>query len=390
MKNEMENIYSVNCVLLGNSSVGKTSIIKRLMGKKFEEKSFSTIGIDSNYLKPIDFKNKEDNSKIIINLIDTAGQERFRSLSYSVVRKADIIIFVRDKNEENFEFWFNFVKDLIDINSIKIFYCLNKTDLISPEEMEDFNNDLIDLDNKQKHNASIHLVSSKSFEGILNLKNSIIKTSQEIVFDKYLREKYIVKIILIGPSGVGKSSLIERIINDNFSDFKLSPIRPEKKLVKVDLKNHSSINYQYIDTSGQEKYLPNLTYFLDSVDIIIFVNDKNQIKALTSIVEKKILLSDKIVICCINKMDLFSDGELEPILAKYKLENEELKDKPIFVVSAQTSEGIKELKDKVNDYSINIIKKIIASKNDRKDSFRLNKDFNKKIVLNNKKKKCSC
>ena len=390
MKNEMENIYSVNCVLLGNSSVGKTSIIKRLMGKKFEEKSLSSIGIDSNFLKPIDFKNKEDNSKIIINLIDTAGQERYRSLSYSVVRKADIIIFVRDNNEENFEFWFNFVKDLIDINSIKVFYCLNKTDLISPEEVEAFNNELIDLDNKQKHNASIHLVSSKSFEGILNLKNSIIKTSQEIVFDQYLREKYIVKIILIGPSGVGKSSLIDRIINDNFSDFKLSTIRPEKKLVKVDLKNHSSINYQYIDTSGQEKYLPNLTYFLDSVDIIIFVNDKNQIKALTSIVEKKILLSDKIVICCINKMDLFSDGELEPILAKYKLENEELKDKPIFVVSAQTSEGINELKDKVNDYSINIIKKIIASKNDRKDSFRLNKDFNKKIVLNNKKKKCSC
>ena len=390
MKNEMENIYSVNCVLLGNSTVGKTSIIKRLMGKKFEEKSLSSIGIDSNFLKPIDFKNKEDNSKIIINLIDTAGQERYRSLSYSVIRKADIIIFVRDNIEENFEFWFNFVKDLIDINSIKVFYCLNKTDLITPEEMEAFNNELHDLDNKQKHNASIHLVSSKSFEGILNLKNSIIKTSQEIVFDQYLREKYIVKIILIGPSGVGKSSLIDRIINDNFSDFKLSTIRPEKKLVKVDLKNHSSINYQYIDTSGQEKYLPNLTYFLDSVDIIIFVNDKNQIKALTSIVEKKILLSDKIVICCINKMDLFSDGELEPILAKYKLENEELKDKPIFVVSAQTSEGINELKDKVNDYSINIIKKIIASKNDRKDSFRLNKDFNKKIVLNNKKKKCSC
>ena len=89
-------------------------------------------------------------------------------------------------------------------------------------------------------------------------------------------------------------------------------------------------------------------------------------------------------------MDLFSDGELEPILAKYKLENEELKDKPIFVVSAQTSDGIKELKDKVNDYSINIIKKIIASKNDRKDSFHLNKDFNKKIELNDKKKKCSC
>ena len=390
MKNEMENIYSVNCVLLGNSTVGKTSIIKRLMGKKFEEKSLSSIGIDSNFLKPIDFKNKEDNSKIIINLIDTAGQERYRSLSYSVIRKADIIIFVRDNIEENFEFWFNFVKDLIDINSIKVFYCLNKTDLITPEEMEAFNNELHDLDNKQKHNASIHLVSSKSFEGILNLKNSIIKTSQEIVFDQYLREKYIVKIILIGPSGVGKSSLIDRIINDNFSDFKLSTIRPEKKLVKIDLKNHSSINYQYIDTSGQEKYLPNLTYFLDSVDIIIFVNDKNQIKALTSIVEKKILLSDKIVICCINKMDLFSDGELEPILAKYKLENEELKDKPIFVVSAQTSEGINELKDKVNDYSINIIKKIIASKNDRKDSFRLNKDFNKKIVLNNKKKKCSC
>ena len=189
--------------------------------------------------------------------------------------------------------------------------------------MEDFNNKLINLDSKKKHNASIHLVSSKSYEGILNLKNSIIKISQEIVYDKLIIEKYIVKIILIGPSGVGKSSLIERIINDNFSEQKLSTIRPEKKFVKVDLKNHSSINLQYIDTAGQEKYLPNLTYFLDNVDIIIFVNDHKQIKALNSIVEKKILLSDKLVICCINKMDLFSDGEFEPILSKYKLENSE-------------------------------------------------------------------
>ena len=52
-----------------------------------------------------------------------------------------------------------------------------------------------------------------------------------------------------------------------------------------------------------------MDYLLPNADIIIFVNDEKQIKAYTNFVEDKILLSEKKIICCINKMDLISDAE---------------------------------------------------------------------------------
>ena len=70
--------------------------------------------------------------------MDTAVQERYHSTRKGVIQKADIIIFVRDNIKENFDYWFQFVEDIIDINSKKVIYCLNKTDLISEEEKKKF------------------------------------------------------------------------------------------------------------------------------------------------------------------------------------------------------------------------------------------------------------
>jgi len=214
----------------------------------------------------------------------------------------------------------------------------------------------------------------------------IEEKSQEIITIELKRHKYNINIILIGPSNVGKSSLIERIINDSFNLKIKSTIGHAIKPVKIDLKDHSSINYNFIDVSGQEQFFYSWMHFLDKVDIIIFVNDKERLKVDISKINGRVLLSDKKVFCCINKKDLFSDGENDKTLKKFKKENSELKDKPIILVSAKTSDGIKELKNKIKEYSLNIIEE---KKNDEiQESEKLDINNIKLKPERNDKKHC--
>ena len=342
MKKEIQKNYKVNCMFLGQSGVGKTSIIRRLLEEDFDKDCISTIGLHLKFYKQIKFENNnEDNSEISINIWDTAGQEKFHACIKSIIHKADIIIFVRDNINENFEYWFKFVEDIIDINSIKVFYCLNKTDLMASAEKKKIINELKVINRNKNHNANILCVSSKCDDGIDNLQNLLEKESQDIISKGLEKHKYIIKIIVIGPSGIGKSSLIERIIDGSYSEYKLFTIGILSKYEKVDLKNHCSINYCYYDTCGQEMYYRTWIQYLDNVDIIIFVNVKDEIKAYTHLVKTRILLQEKKIICCINKIDLVSDGEKKKVLNNFKSENSELKQQPIFLVSAKTSEGMK-------------------------------------------------
>ena len=87
-------VYKI--VLLGDSSVGKTSLMLRFTDDSFEENGASTIGVE--------FKNKEielNEKKIELNILDTAGQEKYRSIAKNFIREGDGIIFTFDLTNEN-------------------------------------------------------------------------------------------------------------------------------------------------------------------------------------------------------------------------------------------------------------------------------------------------
>lgn len=65
-------------VALGDSGVGKTSLLYRYLYDKFDNSSMTTIGA-SFKTKIISLPNEQDEIKL--NLWDTAGQERFKSLT---------------------------------------------------------------------------------------------------------------------------------------------------------------------------------------------------------------------------------------------------------------------------------------------------------------------
>jgi len=86
-------------VILGDASVGKTSLMYRYVNQKFDTSYKATIGAD--------FLTKEimiDNALVTLQIWDTAGQERFQSLGPAFYRGSDACILVYDvTNVSSFE-----------------------------------------------------------------------------------------------------------------------------------------------------------------------------------------------------------------------------------------------------------------------------------------------
>ena len=110
-------------IFIGESEVGKTSLINSILGEQFNQEHITTIGI-VNTLKEKIIKNKI----LLNNLYDTAGQEKFRSLTKLTYNKKDIVIFVYDVTKiESYnaikDYWIEEVKDNAnDLKGIKIIF----------------------------------------------------------------------------------------------------------------------------------------------------------------------------------------------------------------------------------------------------------------------------
>ena len=73
----MEEPLKFKVVLIGESGVGKTSILLRYVSNEFNSQQFSTLGL--SYVDKI--IQIDNNKKIKLEIWDTAGQEKFRSLA---------------------------------------------------------------------------------------------------------------------------------------------------------------------------------------------------------------------------------------------------------------------------------------------------------------------
>ena len=88
---EGENFTELKVVLLGDSGVGKSSIIKQYVTHSFDTEISSSIS--SKYISK-EVKIEDINKTVKFNIWDTAGQERYRSLAKIFYKDAPIIIFV--------------------------------------------------------------------------------------------------------------------------------------------------------------------------------------------------------------------------------------------------------------------------------------------------------
>ena len=127
---ELDIVASFKIIIIGNSGVGKTSILERFILDKFDESLLSTIGI--NFSEKVIIL--ENGKKIKLKLYDTAGQEKFNSISRSYFRNADGVLFVYAVNDlnsfQNIKNWIElFMENHNGKKNIPLYLIENKNDL---------------------------------------------------------------------------------------------------------------------------------------------------------------------------------------------------------------------------------------------------------------------
>ena len=169
MKSNIEVDRIFKLLLIGESNVGKTSIIVRYVDNDFQQSGISTLGVDVK-CKYVSL----NNIKIRLDIWDTAGQERFRGLAKNYFRGANGFILVYDITDKNsfgkLKGWIKDAKEKIE-KDYKMIVVGNKKDCQKEREVE------IELlkEFAQKNEISFLEVSAKTGEGVEQLFNIMVE-----------------------------------------------------------------------------------------------------------------------------------------------------------------------------------------------------------------------
>ena len=132
---DIDDDEEIKVILVGEMGTGKTSLINTAIGLSFQDKLPSTT-TNSIVNKVMEIKGK----KYSINLWDTIGQEKYRSLTKIFMKGAKVVIFVYDiTNLQSFQelnYWFDCTKDIIN-EKIVMGIVGNKSDLFLKEEVKE-------------------------------------------------------------------------------------------------------------------------------------------------------------------------------------------------------------------------------------------------------------
>ena len=319
----LDNKINIKLIILGDSGVGKSSIIQRYYSDSFNENL--QITLKANFLEKEIIIN---NQKINLELWDTAGQEKYRSLTQIFVKNSKIIIFAYSvtslKSFESLNFWYDFVQKEIRKNTI-LGLAGNKTDLIFENNYEEEVSEEKGKEFADKIGASFALVSAKeSSKEIISLINELIlnyldnRESNSIDLNTTIRldlnnenlqkenccfgnnKKLLsLKVIFLGYDGVGKTTIIKAIkgnkenkenkstkhTKSSYTE-KLYYKRNEQKIL-VELKD---TNWkEYSNKNWNEEYLNYNLFFL-----VFDIYKKNTLKVLEDLIKNLYKTKSKI------------------------------------------------------------------------------------------------
>ena len=161
-ESKLKNEYKI--IFIGESGVGaKTSLINGIAGLKFDPNSKST-GTNSFTVIKIKLGKKKE---IILNLWDTIGQEKYRSLTKIFMNEIDCAVIgyditFRKSFEEAKNYWCPTVKELKYCNLI--YLIANKIDLYELEQVKEEEGEKF----AESENLRFFMISCKTGDGILS------------------------------------------------------------------------------------------------------------------------------------------------------------------------------------------------------------------------------
>ena len=180
-----QNNGEINSIFLGCDGVGKTSLIKRIDGKDFNENEEHTEDLKK-------YETKYFNSTMEINLnIYDINNEKIKNFSVeNILKKCQIYFLVYDLNDlrsvEEVKIWLNIIKNL-KVNEPKNNYVIsiigNKNDLLDDEQKMNINN--IEVKNFKENNL-INEINTIFFSTTAKSNNNEIKEIIGIAVEKFI------------------------------------------------------------------------------------------------------------------------------------------------------------------------------------------------------------
>ncbi|KAH0794148.1 small GTP-binding protein [Histomonas meleagridis] len=169
-----EGKASLKVILVGSSGVGKTSLISAFFDNPFENQELSTVA-PASCTATITL---DDGAKVNLQIWDTAGQEKFQSISQMFYRDSNVAFVCYDHERDNtIEEWVNRVRN--SVPECKIFLVTTKSDLLTQEQQTE----CVEKGNEylQRYGACIHLLTSAcSGFGVKELFQEAAKYYNEI------------------------------------------------------------------------------------------------------------------------------------------------------------------------------------------------------------------
>ena len=170
----MINRTKFNISILGDFSVGKTCLVNALKGLEFNENQLSTIGIDD-----IIDEAMIENKKYIFKIFDTAGQEKYKTVSTKTVQIADgyflVFSIVSRQSFDRINDWIKTIEERVNINEKALYLIGNKIDLDGEKRQ---------ISNEEAVNFS-KLHNMKYFETSAKTGYNIKEAFQKIYLDIY-------------------------------------------------------------------------------------------------------------------------------------------------------------------------------------------------------------
>ena len=168
---QTDTTQKISFLVLGESTIGKSCLIERYVNKTFKENYIATIGMDIRP-KRLDINDID----VLLTISDTAGQERFRSLTRSIYKGANGILLgfdlTKPKTFEQVNYWI----DQIEENKSKDYPVSlvlfgNKCDMedeikVNPEDIEKV---------QQKYKLKYFKTSAKDGTNVQNIFEYLAK-----------------------------------------------------------------------------------------------------------------------------------------------------------------------------------------------------------------------
>jgi len=363
------DLLPIKIILLGDTGVGKSSIIKRYIEDSFEENLSSTIG--SNFLEKIE---KIKGQKVRLEVWDTAGQEEFRSVTKLFVKNSKIIILVYNVTQklsfEGLNYWYDFIQKELAQNFV-LGVAGNKTDLIFEDGYDE---EITSEEGKafaEKIKANFSLVSAKeSGKEITNLFNQCISSyldsrdgTEDTNYNIKLKsdngslssnnkgeccmgnskKNLKLKMVFLGCNGVGKTSIIKSIKgNKNINNLVHTKKTSKEEITYT--QNGQKITVQIKDTNGDDCQNETFTKAIDKCQVIFLVFNIYKIDTLYKLEDwlKKIdTNNNKVYLLGYNNINFEEkieendyNKEVEKLTSKYNCEYESITIEDIYKVKA--------------------------------------------------------